>query len=210
VASAPPLAGEADSSAEVARLSARLSIIESRQAHAAQAAAAVLAAATVAEASQGSGAFADEVATLRASAPPSPELETLARLAPIGAPSRATLASSFPDYAARAASAAHAPGEKAGLGDRIVYALTKVVSLRRVGDVPGDGPDAVLALAERLIADGDLDRAFKQLDRLPPAARDALSPWRARAERRAEIDRAAQALRTRALTDLAAEQRGGA
>jgi hypothetical protein len=37
-----------------------------------------------------------------------------------------------------------------------------------------------------------------------------MAPWRARAERRAEIDRAAQALRTRALTDLAAEQRGGA
>jgi len=197
-------------SPDVAKLSARMAILETRQAHAAQAAAAVLASAAVAEASQGSGSFADELATLRASSPPSPELETLARLAAAGAPSRAALASSFPGYAARAASAARAPGEKAGLGDRIAYALTKIVSLRRVGDVAGDGPDALLARAERLVDDGDLDRAFRQLDRLPPAAREAMAPWRARAERRAEIDRAAQALRARALAELAAEQRGGA
>jgi hypothetical protein len=206
----PPAAEPAPPAAEVARLNARMAILETRQAHAAQAAAAALAAATVAEASQGSAPFADELATLRASVAPSAELDTLARLAQAGAPSRAALAASFPDYAARAASAAHAPGEKAGLGDRIVYMLSKVVSLRRVGDVAGDGPDAILARAERLVSDGDLDRAFRLLDRLPPAARDALGPWRARAERRAEIDRAAQALRTRALTDLAAEQRGGA
>jgi len=209
-ATPPPPAPLEGSSPDVARISARMAILEARQAHAAQAAAAVLAAATVAEASQGSGPFADELATLRASSPPSPELDALARLAGTGAPSRAALASSFPDYAARAASAARAPGEKAGIGDRIVYALTKIVSLRRVGDVAGDGPDALLARAERLVDDGELDRAFKQLDRLPPGARDAFAPWRARAERRAEIDRAAQALRARALAELAAEQRGGA
>jgi hypothetical protein len=214
VAPAPATLSEG-AAPDIARLNARMAILETRQAHAAQAAAAVLAAGAVAEASQGSGPFADELATLRASSPPSPELDTLARLAGTGALSRAALAASFPDYAARAASAARAPnpgkgGERAGIGDRIVYALTKIVSLRRVGDVPGDGPDALLARAERLVADGDLDRAFKQLDRLSPAARDALGPWRARAERRAEIDRAAQALRARALAELAAEQRGGA
>ncbi len=197
-------------SPDVAKLNARVAILETRQAHAAEAAAAVLATAAVAEASQGSGPFAEELATLRASSPPSPELETLARLAAGGAPSRAALASSFPDYAARAASAARAPGEKAGLGDRIAYALSKIVSLRRVDDVSGDGPDALLARAERLVDDGDLDRAFRQLDRLPPASRDALAPWRARAERRAEIDRAAQALMARALAELAAQQRTGA
>ena len=83
-----------------------------------------------------------------------------------------------------------------------------MVSLRRVGDVDGDSPDALLARAERLVSDGDLDRAFRLLDRLPPAAREAMAPWRTRAERRAEIDRGAQALRARALTELAAEQRG--
>jgi hypothetical protein len=196
------------SAPDVQRLSARVGMLESRQSHLAQAAAAALAAATVAEASQGSGPFADEVASLSAAAPPSPELMTLARLAQTGAPSRAALAASFPEYAAHAASAGHAPDDKAGWMDRIGYMLSQVVHLRRVGDVPGDSVDALLARAERAVGDGDLDRAFRTLDRLPPAARTAMGPWRERAERRAEIDREAQALRARAMQELAAETKG--
>jgi hypothetical protein len=203
-------AAAAAPSPDVARLSARVTALESQQGHASQAAAAALAASAVVEAAQGTGPFADELSSLRAISPPSPELQALARLAQAGAPSRTALAASFPDYAARAASAARAPGDKAGLGDRIVYELSRVVSLRRVGDVAGDGVDAVLARAERQVGDGDLDRALRTLDRLPPAARDAMAPWRGRAERRAEIDRNATALRSRALQTLASEARGGA
>jgi hypothetical protein len=197
-------------SPDVARLSARVATLESQQSHAAQAAAAALAASAVVEAAQGTGPFADELSSLRAISPPSPELQALARLATTGAPSRTALAASFPDYAARAASAARSPGDRASLGDRIAYELSRVVSLRRVGDLSGDGVDAVLARAERQVDDGDLDRALRTLDRLPPAARDAMAPWRGRAERRAEIDRNAAALRSRALQTLASESRGGA
>ena len=203
-----PVAGLADP--DVERLSARLATLESRQAHASQAAAAALAVSAVVEAAQGAGPFAEELASLRAVSPPSPELESLARLAQTGAPSRTALAASFPDYAARATSAARAPGDKAGLGDRIVYELSRIVTLRRVGDVPGDGVDAILARAERQVEDGDLNRGLRTLDRLPAGARDAVAPWRVRAERRAEIDRSAQALRARALQALALEARGAA
>jgi hypothetical protein len=215
VAAVPPPAAPAPvatlpaPSADVARLSARVAALEDRQGHAAQAAAAALAASAVVEAAQGTGPFTDELASLRAVSPPSPEMQALARLAATGAPSRTALAASFPEYAAAAASAARAPGEKAGLGDRIVYALSRVVSLRRVGEVPGDGVDALLARAERQVDDGDLDRALRTLDRLPPGARDAMAAWRGRAERRAEIDRSASALRARALQTLANEARGG-
>jgi hypothetical protein len=210
-AAAPALTvAPAAPSDDVVRLGARVAALESEQAHASQAAASALAASAVVEAAQGTGPFAEELASLRAVSPPAPELQALARLAQAGAPSRTALAATFPDYAARAASAARAPGDKAGLGDRIVYALSRVVTLRRVGDVPGDGVDALLARAERQVDDGDIDRALRTLDRLPPAARDAMAPWRGRAERRAEIDRSAQALRARALQTLASEARGGA
>ena len=76
--------------------------------------------------------------------------------------------------------------------------------------MPGGDADAVLARAERLVDDGDLDRALRLLDKLPPGAREALAPWRVRAERRAEIDRNAQALRVRALETLTALPRAGA
>jgi hypothetical protein len=144
------------------------------------------------------------MAGLVAISPPSPELSALARLADTGAPSRAALAASFPDYAARAASAARAPGDGAGIAAQIAYEFSRIITLRRVGDVPGDGVDAVLARAERQVEDGDLDQALRTLDRLTPRARDALAAWRSRAERRAEIDRNAAALRANALKALAA------
>jgi hypothetical protein len=201
----PP--GPTSPSPDLDRLSARVASLEQRQAIASQAAAAALAAAAVVEASQGQGGFSDELATLRAMSPPSPELQALTTLAQSGAPTRTTLAQSYPDYAAHAAVAARAPGKGAGLGDRIVYALARVVMLRRVSDAPGDSVDALLARAERQVDDGDLDRALKTLDRLPPGARDAMASWRLRAERRAEIDRDAAALRARAVRALAPEVR---
>lgn len=205
-----PAAAPAPAPVDVSGLSARVAALEGGEQRTAQAAAAALAAAAVVEATQGTGPFVEALSSLRAISPPSPELQALARLAAVGAPSRTALAASFPDYAASAVSAARAPnsqggGDGAGLGDRIVYALSRVVSLRRVGDVPGDGVDALLARAERQIDDGDLDRALKTLDKLPAGARDALAPWRDRADRRAEIDRNAAALRARALQTLANE-----
>ncbi|HEX3700096.1 MAG TPA: hypothetical protein VHV27_05415 [Phenylobacterium sp.] len=196
--------------AEVAELSGRVAALEARQVRTSHAAAAALAAAALVEASQGSRPFPEEAASLRAVAPGAPELVQLSHLAVGGAPSRAELAASFPDYAARAASAARRPGEGASLGDRIGYALSRIVMVRRVDDLAGGGPDAEIARAEQAVEDGDLDRAFAELDRLPPAAREAMAPWRARAERRAEIDRYAASLRARALADLAAAGRSGA
>jgi hypothetical protein len=174
-------------SADVERLSARVTALETHEIRASQAAAAALAAAAAVEASQGSGPFAEQMAGLVATSPLSPELHALARLAEVGA-----------------ASAARAPGDGAGLWAQITYELSRIVTLRRVGDVPGDSVDAVLARAERQVEDGDLDHALQTLDRLPMKARDALAGWRTRAERRAEIDRNAAALRARALLALTA------
>jgi hypothetical protein len=206
---APVASGEPDGSPAMADLNMRVAALEAQEARTAQAAGAALAAAAVVEASQGSGPFADQLGGLIAVAPASPELAALTRLAETGAPSRAAVAASFADYAARAASAARAPGEGAGFGDQINYAFSRVVSLRRVGLVPGNGVDAILARAERQVEDGDLDHALATLDRLPGRSRDAMAAWRERAARRAEIDRNAAAVRARALQSLAAASRSG-
>ena len=203
----PPPAPPPQAAVDVAGLSARLTVLETQQTRTAQAAAAALAAAAVVEASQGSGPFAAQVSGLVAMTPPSPELSALAQLAVTGAPSRAALAASFVDYAARAASAARMPGGGAGFGDQLAYALSRVVTLRRVGDVPGNGVDAVIARAERQVEDGDFDHALSTLDGLPKSSRDAIAGWREGARRRAEIDRNAAALRARALQALATSAR---
>lgn len=190
-------------SSDVSGLSERVGVLEASQARTASAAAAALAASALVEAAQGSRPFADELATLEQLSPGNAELPALRSLARTGATSRAALIASFPDYAARAAVAGSAPSQGDGLGARISYALSRVITLRRVGDVQGDGVDAILARAEVATSDGDLDQAIRLLDSLPPAAREAVGPWRARAERRAEVDRRVGALRNQALADLA-------
>jgi len=192
----PQLAPSLDS--EVAH---RVEALEADRDRLNSAAAATLAAGVLMQAAQSSRPFAQEVKAL-ASAAPSLDLRALAADAERGAPSRWALAASFPDYAARAASAARAPGDGAGVMARVGYALSRVVALRRVGDVPGSSADAVLARAERQVEDGDIVAALATLEALPPSAKDALGPWRDRAERRAKIDREISRLRSQALEEL--------
>ena len=200
----------ADRSAEFGRLTARLDSLEAGQARTAEAAAAALAAAALLEAAQTSRPFSDELAALDQVSPPSAELRALRGLAAVGAPSRAALATQFPEYAARAAGASRATGDGRGLWARIQATLSRVVMVRRVGDLPGKGVDALLARAERQLDDGDVDHALRTLDELPPAGREAVEPWVARARTRAEIDRRVSAVRTQALEDLARLARSGA
>jgi hypothetical protein len=197
------------SSPEVARLAERVDALEGRQSRAAEAAAAALAAAALMEAAQTSRPFADELAALEAAAPGVGDIGALRPYAARGVPSLGALAASFPDYAAHAAAASHSPGEASGLFARIGQALSRVVTLRRVGELSGDGPDAVLARAERQVGDGDLIAALATLDRLPPAARVALGPWRAQAEARAVVDRRVADLRGHALRSLTGLARSG-
>jgi len=206
---APALAPAPVPSAEMTRLTERIAALETGQGRAAQAAAGALAAAALMEAAQTSRPFPEELAALSAVSPPSTDLRSLKSYAETGAPSRAALAASFPEYAAHAASAARTPQEGTGLLARIGHALSRVVTVRRVGETAGSGVDATLAKAETQVEEGDIVAALATLDRLPPAGRAALAPWRARAERRADIDRRVAQVRAQALEDLAGLARSG-
>ncbi|MGA0606120.1 COG4223 family protein [Phenylobacterium sp. VNQ135] len=201
---APPPPAESADAAEIRRLNARISVLETEGARTSEAAASALAAAALLEATQSSAPFTREIAALRAAAPDLPELAALGRAAAEGAPSRAALAAEFPAYAAQAASAARTPDPDAKLADRLIYGLSRVVSVRRTSDVRGASPDALLARAELALNEGDVAGALKILEALPAPARESLAPWRAKAERRAEIDRHAARLRARAVRDLQA------
>ena len=206
----PPAALEPDRSAELEGLTKRLDTLEASQARTAESAAAALAAAALLDAAQSSRPFSDELAALDQVSSPSAELRALRGLAASGAPSRAALAAQFPEYAARAAGASRATGDGNGLWARIQATLSRIVMVRRVGDLPGKGVDALLAQAERQLDDGDVDHALRTLEELPPAGRQAVEPWVARARTRAEIDRRVSAVRAQALEDLARLARSGA
>lgn len=189
---------------EVARLNARIALLESQGARTTEAAAAALAAAQLVEASQGSRPFDRELAALKATTPGLPELAALTRLAQAGAPSRTALAASFPPYAAKAARRARKPPEQADLGQRIAYVAAKIVTVRRVDETDGGSPDAIIRRAELALEEGQVVAALNTLEALPPKARDALAPWREQAERRAQVDREIASLRARAVRALQA------
>lgn len=197
IAQAPPPASE-----DVAQLEGRVAVLETGQQRALDAAGAALAAATLADAARTARPFAEELAGLERVLPLSPDLRALGRLAQQGAPTRAGLADEFETLAGRTAVAARDPGRNADFLARLRHALSSVVSIRQVGATQGNTPDAVLARAQKLLNEGDIEGALTDLETLPPAAQTVLAPWRAAAERRIEIDRHIAAIRADALAGL--------
>ncbi len=185
----------------------RVRRLEAGQQRTLDAAGEALAAASLSQASQGPGPFADEVGAAERVLPGSADLAALRPIARTGAPTNAALASELDDLAARASAAARRPGKEASVLDQIVYAVSKIIDIRRV-DGLGGGPDAIIARAQRRADAGDLAGAMSDLDRLSSQARAPLEPWFAQAQTRIAIDRHVAALRDRAVADLAAAERG--
>jgi hypothetical protein len=200
---APPPAAPAPPAPDVAVLGDRLDHLQVGQQRIATAAAASLAAAELSEAAQSAQPFAGQLASLQRLLPASADLAALRPLAQSGAPGRAALAAQFAPLADRAALAARAPGEEAGVTDRLRHLMASIFVLRRIDRTSGNDPDAILARAQRLADDGDLAGALAQTDTLPPAGREALADWRERARRRVDIDRLVAGIRAGALRDLA-------
>ncbi|MBQ1543212.1 hypothetical protein C5708_06435 [Caulobacter sp. CCUG 60055] len=202
-APAPPVPTPAFAdSAGLAALSARVDRMETGQRRAVNAAAASLAAAALSQGAQTSRPFVDELSALDRLLPDSADVRALRALAETGAPTRAALAAEFGDVAARAAVAARAPAQGSEWLARVTQTLAAIFTIRRVDRTSGDSLDAVLARAERDIDDGDLEGGVAELDRLPAGARDAAAGWRAKAQRRIEIDRRVAGVRAAALHEI--------
>ncbi len=197
----PPPAAEPAPSPDVIALQARVDKLEGDEARTLDAAGAALAASAISQAAQGPSPFAGELTAYQRALPGSPAALALAPLAAQGAPTRAALAARLSDIAGDIATAARTPGRGASLASQLLYAISRVVTIRRV-DASGAGPDAALALAVRKAADGDLEGSIVALDTLPPAAQAPLKSWREAALRRIAIDREVEALRAEALADL--------
>ena len=184
------------------QLEDRIAALEQSQARMSRAAAAAVAAAALADAAEGSEPFAGELASLERLAPTSRGIRALRDLAEQGAPTRAALVGEFPAAAARAARAADGEDADGGFFDALARAFRSVFSLRRIGELERDSVDAILPRAERRVREGDIEGALSQLQALPEPAREAMSEWSTRAERRVEIERRINALRAQALGDL--------
>jgi hypothetical protein len=188
--------------AELFAINQRVGRLEADQHLQAAAAASALAASALQQAAQSSQPFDEDLKAVEPLLPATTDLRTLRGLAQTGAPTRSALASSFPEVAAKAAVAARTPGKDSGPFAEALHVLASIVTIRRVDKVSGKGPDAVLARAERLLNDGELDGTLKALDDLPKDAQLSMAQWRSGLERRAALDRQIGALRASALKGL--------
>lgn len=165
------------------------------------------------EAAAGSRPFDVELQLVLKAAAGDPGIEETARpLAEFsrkGVPTRAALEARFPELAARAAQADLASEEGDWL-NRTAARLSRVVTVRRVGEgaEQGDGALAAIARAENRLAAGDLAAAAAALEVLDGAPAKVFEAWRADSGARAAIDAAIAGLSRRAVERFAAA--GGA
>jgi hypothetical protein len=183
-------------------LSDRVARLETAASKQAEAAAQALAASSLSVAAEGAAPFDRDLAAFERLAPEDPDMRALAPLAVRGAPSRATLAATLPDFATAAVVAVREPARNAGFLSKLWALFGRVVIVRKV-DPAGPGVDGALAQAQGQASAGDLEGAVRTLQRLPPAAQAQLAEWTAQADRRIEIDQRIAAVRARALAALA-------
>src|SRR5262245_11567885 len=118
-----------------------------------------------------------------------------------GVASQAALAAEFPAVA-KATLAEDLADDS--FGERVLGKLRGVVSLRRVGDVPGETVEAKLARAETALKAGDLAKAVELVKSLPPQVGKATAAWLARADAHLAVERAVDQLAAYAVSLLGA------
>ena len=170
-------------------------------------AAAVMALADLVRASEREEPFDNELAALRSVMPTSPDLADLAKYARKGVPTVSTLAARFRGdldsiLAAERAAQAHNWLERAWSD------IVDLVSVRPVGNIPGNGTEPRLARSEFALEHGDLAAAVHEVEGLDAPAKGAAASWLKDAKARLQVDRDARDLTNRVVASLAAAQLG--
>jgi hypothetical protein len=162
---------------------------------------------------RGSGPFDAELAALRAVSGGNAEVEAaielLAPRAAEGAPTIAVLRARFASIADQAVRAAGPPGESSWFADWVVSPIARLVTVRSVGDMPGDTTEAIVARAEARLAADDLAAAVAELEHLDESPIEKLAGWLSDARARVSAERALAALESLALAALSAGDGGG-
>jgi len=126
-------------------------------------------------------------------APQKAALDSLAAHAERGVASRADLARQF-DAMASAVMIAAAKRPEAGWLQKSWAAIAGLVRVRKLGEVAGDQPGAMLSRAETRLKAGDLAGAADEIARLSGPPRQAAADWLAAARARLALEAALEAL----------------
>lgn len=166
--------GEAETASRTAQVALALSGIES--------------------ASRKGGGFDPEYRTLRTLLPRDESVQQLAPIAETGAPTLATLRTTF--ETASAAARKRLSGDGARGLSWLNRAFGDAVSVRRI-DGEDEDPVALLAGAQEALEAGDLAAALDSIGKLDGDAAVAMADWTRQANRRITLDAAIESLRQR-------------
>jgi hypothetical protein len=134
------------------------------------------------------GPFMAELETLEGINPEDPAVKELKTFAAIGVPSRANLAADFPKVADTILTASRSDDPNQGLTDRLMSSALSAIQVRPVGEVEGEGPDAIVARMETRLTNGDLVAAAAEWEKLPDAARKASEAYKKSLDARIRVE----------------------
>ncbi len=147
--------------------------------------------------------FTLELSALAATAPDDPAVRILTPYSTMSVPTVATLNQRFPDVARAALNAERrAPGPN--FLTRMWNSLLELVSVRRVGNLPGATAEARLARAQVALNARDLSTAIAETAPVAGAAATPLAPWLVDARARSNVERAILDMKARIARALAA------
>ena len=147
-----------------------------------------LAAASLKAAIDRGDSFMAELAAYESTGGDSSAVSGLQPFAADGVPSRATLLAQFPAIANEMIDAGQGDAETGGVFGRLWGSASSLVRIRPVGDVTGDGVDAIVARMESDLEVGNLQGAVDQWNTLPQTSKDVSQDYVADLKARIEAE----------------------
>ncbi|MEJ2124477.1 MAG: mitofilin family membrane protein [Alphaproteobacteria bacterium] len=131
--------------------------------------------------------FAAELQTIASMTPVPLDLAPLEAVREKGVRNLAQLRKSFSASVDAAIETENRPADKS-FSSRLWASLKSVVRIRRVGEVPGNTTQAILARAEVRLKNGDLKAVLKEIAQLKGDAANAFKAWQNDAQSRIAVD----------------------
>ncbi|CDZ32034.1 Hypothetical protein NGAL_HAMBI1145_08040 [Neorhizobium galegae bv. officinalis] len=145
------------------------------------------------------GPFETELQTFVTVAGDDPAVADLQKFASAGVPARAELQRDFPRIADAMLEATVQSDPNEGIASRLLSSAMSVVKVRRVGDVQGETPDAVVARMENALRNGDLQAAAREWDALPEPAKAVSRDFKQKLDARIQVENLVGGTLTRAV-----------
>ncbi|PTM96394.1 COG4223 family protein [Mycoplana dimorpha] len=146
------------------------------------------------------GPYLAELEAFASIAPEDPSIAPLRAHAATGVPSRADLVRAFQPVADAMIEASHRPAGDQGIVDRLLSSAASLVTVRPVGSVEGDTPEAIVARIENKLQNGDLKGAQIEWQTLPEPAQKAGADFKTKLDERIAVEDAVGALVSGAIT----------